>query len=136
MVVHQLRVFIRHALVSKGPGGKPGPLWYPTFCRTFVGALGRTRTCDLLIRSQTRSRTGGDREGHGETKPRFYQVLGAVGETGRDRERHGVVVPLWYERRAAFWDTQFLGNLGHEKSWGCQTPRKSLVADNLDVTRC
>ena len=53
-----------------------------------------------------------------------------------DRERHGVVVPLWYERRAAFWDTQFLGNLGHEKSWGCQTPRKSLVTDNLDITRC
>ena len=22
-------------------------------CRTFIGALGRTRTCDLLIRSQT-----------------------------------------------------------------------------------
>ena len=42
-------------------------------CRHFLGALGRTRTCDLLIRSQTRSRTGGDREGHGETKPRFYQ---------------------------------------------------------------
>jgi hypothetical protein len=50
------------------------------------------------VRSQTRSRTGGDRERHGETKPRFYRVLGAVGETGRDRERHGVVVPLWYER--------------------------------------
>ena len=29
-----------------------------------------------------------------------------------------------------------LGNLGHEMSWGCQTPRKSLVADDLDVTRC
>ena len=51
------------------------------FCRTFRSALGRTRTCDLLIRSQTRSKTGGDREGH--------------------RERHGVVVPLWYERVAA-----------------------------------
>ena len=35
--------------------------------------LGRTRTCDLLIRSLTRSRTGGDREGHRETKQRFYR---------------------------------------------------------------
>ena len=34
--------------------------------------LGRTRTCDLLIRSQTRSKTEGDREGQGETKPCFY----------------------------------------------------------------
>jgi hypothetical protein len=24
----------------------------------------------------------------------------------------------------------------HEKSWGCQTPRKSLVAGNSDLTRC
>ena len=70
----------------------------PAICGAFLSALGRTRTCDLLIRSQTRSRTGGDREGHGETKPRFYQVLGTVVETGRDRERHGVVVALWYER--------------------------------------
>ena len=30
--------------------------------------LGRTRTCDLLIRSQTRSKTEGDREGHGGDK--------------------------------------------------------------------
>ena len=67
-------------------------------CRYFCGAPGRTRTCDLLISSHTCSRTGGDREGQGETKPRFYKVLGAVVGTGRDRERHGVVVPLWYER--------------------------------------
>jgi hypothetical protein len=67
-------------------------------CGAFRGALGRTRTCDLLIRSQTRSRTGGDREGHRETKPRFYRQLSAAKGTGRDRERHAVVVPLWYER--------------------------------------
>ena len=42
----------------------------------------------LLIRSQTRSRTGG------------Y------------RERHGVVVPSWYERRAALRHTQF------SETWG------------------
>src|ERR671913_225225 len=60
--------------------------------RYLCGALGRTRTCDLLIRSQTRSRTGGDREGHGETKPRFYRqlsVLKGQGRTGRD-------TGLWY----------------------------------------
>src|SRR5215216_4527443 len=70
------------------------------FCRTFRGALGRTRTCDLLNRSQTRSRTGGDREGHGETKPCFYRQLSTSKGTGTDRERHGVVVPLWYEMSA------------------------------------
>ena len=37
---------------------------------------GRTRTCDLLIRSQTRSSTGGDTEGHRDTKLRFYGDLG------------------------------------------------------------
>ncbi len=61
-------------------------------------ALGRTRTCDLLIRSQTRSRTRGDTEGRGETKPRFYQEFSTPEGTRRDRERHGVVVVLWYER--------------------------------------
>src|SRR5215213_8747577 len=69
-------------------------------CKTedFLGALGRTRTCDLLIRSQTRSSTRGDTKGQGETKQRFYQGFITLEETGRDRERHGVVVPLWYER--------------------------------------
>ena len=43
----------------------------PAKAVVFYGALGRTRTCDLLIRSQTRSRTGGDREEQGETKQRF-----------------------------------------------------------------
>ncbi len=66
----------------------------------FCGALGRTRTCDLLIRSQTRSRTGGDIEGHRGTKQRFYQGFITLEGTGRDRERHGVVVPLWYEKSA------------------------------------
>src|SRR5215204_7439357 len=70
----------------------------PTICGAFKGALGRTRTCDLLIRSQTRSRTRGDREGHRETKQRFYRQLSTSRGTGTDRERHGVVVPLWYER--------------------------------------
>lgn len=55
-------------------------------------AFGRTRTCDLLIRSLSRLKTLGDTGGQGETKLRFYHVLGAVGETGRERERHGVVV--------------------------------------------
>src|SRR5215213_5621163 len=62
--------------------------------------LDRTRTCGLLILSLRRSRTGTDREGHGETKPRFYPQLSTSKGTGTDRERHGVVVPLWYEKSA------------------------------------
>src|SRR5215212_871577 len=75
--------------------------------------LGRTRTCDLLIRSQTRSRTRGDRERHGETKPRFYQGSTGLEGTGRDRERHGVVVPLWYERA-----TDCLARMNCSRSYG------------------
>src|SRR5215211_1903161 len=44
------------------------------------------------VRSQTRSRTGSDREGHRETKSRFYQRLALLegqGGTGRD-------TGLWY----------------------------------------
>src|SRR5215212_3112398 len=68
-------------------GDKKSPV-----CRGIRSALGRTRTCDLLIRSWTRSKTGGDREGHGETKQRFYQkwaLLEGQGQTGRDTR-------LWY----------------------------------------
>ena len=61
-------------LLPKAPDQVVRGFCFPAFCRHFSSALGRTRTCDLLIRSQTRSRTGGDMEGHGETKPRFYQV--------------------------------------------------------------
>ena len=81
-------------------------------CRTFSSALGRTRTCDLLIRSQTRLRTGGDREGHRETKIARLSILSFSKGTGTDKERHGVMVPLWYERRAVFWDTSF------SETWG------------------
>src|SRR5215207_3023657 len=35
------------------------------------GALGRTRTCDLLIRSHSPSGTRADTEGQGETKQRL-----------------------------------------------------------------
>src|SRR5215207_634662 len=82
----------------------------PAVCRAFLGALGRTRTCDLLIRSQTRSRTGGDREGHGETKPRFYRrlsVLKGQGRTGRD-------TGLWYR----------CGTKGERHSLGYPVSRK------------
>ena len=87
--------------LTKGLGINPTLFLHFTFplqIAGFFGALGRTRTCDLLIRSQTRSKTGGDREGHGETKQRFYRQLSTSRGTGTDRERHGVVVPLWYER--------------------------------------
>src|SRR5215211_2391990 len=58
-------------------------------CKTkdFASALGRTRTCDLLIRSHSPSQTGRDREGQGETKQRFYRkliLLKGQGGTGRD----------------------------------------------------
>jgi len=46
-----------------------------SICRAFFGALGRTRTCDLLIRSHSPSQTGRDTGGQGETKQHFYQVL-------------------------------------------------------------
>src|SRR5215218_10028507 len=87
---------------QKPPVGQPEAFVFLAFCRYFCGALGRTRTCDLLIRSQTRSRTRGDRERHGETKPRFYHQLSTSKGTGRDRERHGVVVPLWYRTPLAY----------------------------------
>src|SRR5215208_6393690 len=47
-------------------------------------AFGRTRTCDLLIRSHSPSGTRRDSGGQGETKQRFYQVLALLegqGET-------------------------------------------------------
>jgi hypothetical protein len=59
----------------------------PCLCRYFCSALGRTCTCDLLIRSHSPSGTRADTEGQGETKPRFYQVLALLegqGGTGRD----------------------------------------------------
>jgi hypothetical protein len=91
---------------QKAPASSPGLLLVRhirLIYGEFFSTLGRARTCDLLIRSQTRSRTGGDREGHRETKQRFYQEFSTPGGTGRDRWRHRVVVPLWYERAANLW---------------------------------
>jgi hypothetical protein len=36
----------------------PGLFYFPAFCSTFGSAFGRTRTCDLLIRSQIREVIG------------------------------------------------------------------------------
>ena len=66
----------------------------PAICRIFISALGRTRTCGLLIRSHFRSRTVADTEGHGETKPRFYGKFRTPRRTGRDKQRHPVAVRL------------------------------------------
>jgi hypothetical protein len=55
--------------------------------RLSYSALGRTRTCDLLIRSHSPPQTGRYSGGQGETKPHFYQVLTLLegqGGTGRD----------------------------------------------------
>jgi hypothetical protein len=79
--------------------GRQGLAFYYVL-QVFLSALGRTRTCDLLIRSPSRLKTQEDTGGQGEPKPRVHQVLGAVVETGRDREGHGVVVALWYARVA------------------------------------
>jgi len=57
------------------------------FAGVFCGALGRTRTCDLLIRSHSLSETGRDSGGQGETKQRFYQVLALLeGHRGTGRD--------------------------------------------------
>src|SRR5215207_6260326 len=74
----------------------------PAICGAFRSALGRTRTCGLLIRSHSRSETGTEIEGQGETKQRFYRQLSASKGTGVVRERHRVVVPLWYGRPLAY----------------------------------
>jgi hypothetical protein len=39
--------------VSKSPVARPSLSHFPAFCRVFWGALGRTRTCGLLIRRGT-----------------------------------------------------------------------------------
>src|SRR5215218_6066685 len=72
--------------ISRGQRIRPGKK-KSHICRAFFGALGRTRTCDLLIRSHSPSETRADTEGQGETKQRFYQLLALLerqGGTGRD----------------------------------------------------
>jgi integrase-like protein len=81
--------------VKKGRGMSPGPFTFLSFtCKTggYLGALGRTRTCEVLIRSHFRSRTRADTEGHRETKLRFYRRYGSLGETRRDKKRHPIAV--------------------------------------------
>src|SRR5919112_911130 len=69
----------------------PAPLTLRFTCKSrhLLGALGRTRTCDLLIRSHSPSGTGRDSGGQGETKQRFYResrsLKGHRG-TGRDTQ--------------------------------------------------
>jgi hypothetical protein len=63
-----------------------------TICFCAFAGLSLVRSAGLepatfSVRSQTHSRTGGDRERHGETKPRFYQnwaLLEGQGRTERD----------------------------------------------------
>src|SRR5215208_8098598 len=61
-------------------------------CRELGARSAGLEPATFSVRSQTHSRTGGDREGHGETKPRFYRnraLLKGQGGTGRD-------TGLWY----------------------------------------
>src|SRR5215204_4994978 len=92
MVPRQGKAFQRR-LVSTGPSidSRRFALASRFTCKSqyFCGALGRTRTCDLLIRSHSPSGTQADTEGQGETKQRFYQVLALLerqGGTGRDTQ--------------------------------------------------
>jgi hypothetical protein len=65
---------------------------------SFRSALGRTRTCDLLIRSHSPSGTRADTEGQGETKQRFYQVVALLegqGGTGKDTGCGQIAVKTW-----------------------------------------
>src|SRR5215208_5825795 len=61
-------------------------------CRELGARSAGLEPATFSVRSQTHSRTGGDREGHRETKPRFYRnraLLKGQGRTGRD-------TGLWY----------------------------------------
>jgi hypothetical protein len=62
----------------------------PAICRHFYGALGRTRTCDLLSHSQTHSRTGGRQGGTRGDKTALLSESSTSKGTGRD-------MGLWYE---------------------------------------
>src|SRR5215218_11088594 len=65
---------------------------YPRFAEKIGARSAGLEPATFSVRSQTRSRTGSDREGHGETKPRFYRnraLLEGQGRTGRD-------TGLWY----------------------------------------
>src|ERR671911_2402646 len=83
---------------DKRAGNQPSPFLFtslfPCKSRDYSGALGRTRTCDLLIRSHSPSGTRADTEGQGETKLRFYRYCDTPEGTGEDRERHPVAVRL------------------------------------------
>jgi hypothetical protein len=68
------------------------PLRLSCTCRKKISALGRTRTCDLLIRSHSLKETEDDTEGQGKTKLHFYRRSSAFEVTGRDKERHPVAV--------------------------------------------
>src|SRR5215212_7559278 len=64
-------------------------LIFPQFAGISVARSAGLEPATFSVRSQARSRTGGDREGQGETKPRFYQQLSILRGTGRD-------MGLWY----------------------------------------
>src|ERR671911_2233869 len=77
---------------DKRAGNQPSPFLFtslfPCKSRDYSGALGRTRTCGLLIRSHSPSGTRADTEGHRETKTALLSGYSSLRGTGRDRERH------------------------------------------------
>jgi hypothetical protein len=70
----------------------------PSICREKISALGRTRTCGLLIRRHHPSRTVADTAGQGGTKPRIYQGFGILEQTGSGIVGHPIAVRLRSER--------------------------------------
>src|SRR5215204_2980620 len=69
-------------LLPKAPGDSAEGFRFPAISRIFRGALGRTRTCDLLIRSHSPSETETDKVGQGETKPHVYRGFSIREGTG------------------------------------------------------
>src|SRR5215207_2394936 len=106
MVPRQGKAFQRR-LVSTGPSidSRRFALASRFTCKSqyFCGALGRTRTCDLLIRSHSPSGTRADTEGHRGTKQRSHQVLalleGQAGTGGDTRLRSDCGQNLALSRR-------------------------------------
>ena len=79
-------------MVYRGPTLELGLRTFLRFASICAARSAGLEPATFSVRSQTHSWTGGDREGHGETKPRFYRQLNALkgqGGTGRD-------TGLWY----------------------------------------
>src|SRR5829696_6519716 len=87
-------------MVYRGPTLELGLRTFLRFASICAARSAGLEPATFSVRSQTHSWTGGDREGHGETKPRFYKESSSLRGTQRDRERHPVAVRLRSKRGA------------------------------------